>query len=295
MTSCSGAERNAGAFSGMLLFRAEYFSFGVFSFSKQFRLFAVWPLFLSIILFLLAFVGPQILGPVLFESLGTTGFPVFLAVFFCLPTDFLLFRALVPGLLHRLWFVLRHGFLYIRLTSFRSRTSSRPFLTGSLLLSAAISIVFTPTFFCIPRFISFILPLTFFCLNRSLPFVVDFLQTIECAWSPMSAFCLANVFNCVFMSSSGFAYAVSLFIRFNMAFWSRFMGNVVLLGRNEWVFLQYSPGKWFLVRARVPSCNGAAGTRRTHGKRRIGVANVATAFCKRIWQRFLHSRGLWTR
>ena len=109
------AERTA-VFSGTLLFRAGCFCVDLYSFSKQFHLFAVRCLFRSIILFLLAFFGLRILVPVLFESLEVTGFPVFLAVFFCLPTDFLLLRALVTRFLHRLCFVLCRGFLCLRLT-----------------------------------------------------------------------------------------------------------------------------------------------------------------------------------
>ena len=106
--------------------------------------------------------------------------------FLCLPTDFRLFRALVPGLFKRLWldlrtssrpfpaalFVLRCGFLLSsNLLFFVPCTSSRPSPTGSFLFCAAISIVFTPTFFCFPRY-SFFLVRHFVSLCRSHSFVL---------------------------------------------------------------------------------------------------------------------------
>ena len=181
--------------------------------------------------------------------------------------------------------------------SFVSRTSSRPSPTGSLLFSAAISLNSRPHSFVFRSPFRLILLLIFFCLKRSLPFVVDLLQTLGCQWSPMSAFCLANVFHNISLPSAGFAYAVPLFCPLKMAFWSRFMRKCRLAVPQEWFFPQYGPGKWFVVQIGVLSCNWAAGKRRKHGKRAVyALAKwTATTFCKGIWQWFLQGRGLWTR
>ena len=83
--------------------RIQDFSFGLLSSLKQFVLFSVRLVFR--IFFPVAFFGLQIT----FRLFQTGSFGQL--HFFCLPTDFLLFRALVPGLLQRLCFVLRRGFL----------------------------------------------------------------------------------------------------------------------------------------------------------------------------------------
>ena len=135
------------------------------------------------------------------------------------------------------------------------------------------SIAFTPTFFCFPRYIylshasfRFILPLTFFCVSRSLPFVVYLLQTKGCEWIP----CLPIVLLMFFIAFP--CPALDLHSACHCSFRCRgrcgqdFWGNVVLLGRKEWVYPQYSPGKWFFRLAGVPSCNGHARKRQKHRK-----------------------------
>ena len=121
------------------------------------------------------------------------------------------------------------------LTFFVRHTSPRPFLTGSLLFSAAnIEYSFVPRdiFLCVYLFdscaISFHFSTHSLLSNRLLPFIVDLLQTIGSKWSPIVFFCLANVFLCISMRSTGFAYAMPLFFPFKMAFWSRLMKNVPL-------------------------------------------------------------------
>ena len=117
-----------------------------------------------------------------------------------------------------------------------------------------------------------ILPLTFFCLNRLLPFVADLLETIGCEWSPMSSFCLANLFHCISMPRSGFAYAMPLIFPLKMAVLVKIYGEMsFLLDRNDRVFPRYSPGKCFFMRAGVASCNWVAGKR---GKRRKQAVNT---------------------
>ena len=143
------AERTA-VFSETLLFLAGCFCVGVLSFSKQFRLFAVWLLFRSIILFLPTHALRStntstspfwvlwnnwiscIPGGFLLYSnwlpfvTCTSNRPSASPLFCFAPrfpfssTDFLLFYALVPGHLRRLCFVLCRGFLYLRLTFFCS-------------------------------------------------------------------------------------------------------------------------------------------------------------------------------
>ena len=119
--------------------------------------------------------------------------------FLCLPTNFHLFRALVPGLLQSPspdWFCFARRFPFLSgCHSFVPCSTSRPFPTGSRLFSAAISIEFTPTFFCSPRYISLCL-LFDSCVisfhfsahillsNRSLPYVVEVLQTIGLKMEP---------------------------------------------------------------------------------------------------------------
>ena len=165
---------------------------------------------------------------------------------FFLQTDFLLIRALVPGLLQRQFvlFSVPVSFVFDWL-SFTPRSSSRPSPNGSLLLSEANSIAFTPTFFCFPRFVSLSLTFVSCAISfhssarillpcRSLPFVVDLLQTIGCEWSSMSAFCLANIFHCIVMPRFWFAYVVPLFFPFKMTFWSKLDGKC-RLPRPQWV------------------------------------------------------------
>ena len=139
------------------------------------------------------------------------------AVTFVFRLTLFLFHAVVPGLLPRASCYPQQQFLL----------HSRPHSFVSRDIFLCVYLLFRAPF----RFIS---PLTFFCLDRSLPFVVDLLQTIGCEWSGTSAFCLANIFNCISRPSSGFAYAVQLFFALKMAFWSRFTGKCRLSG-PRWV------------------------------------------------------------
>ena len=133
--------------------------------------------------------------------------------------------------------------LYSDWLYFVSRSSSRPYQNDSLLFSDCHCIPKNILLF--PRYISSCFPFVSCAISfhssarillsyRSLPFVVDLLQIIGCEWSPMCAFCLANVFHCISMPRSGFAYVVLLFFPLNMAFWSRVMGKYRLSG-PQWV------------------------------------------------------------
>ena len=113
------------------------------------------------------------------------------------PIDFLLFRALVPGLLQRPCFVSCHGFLCFR--------------TRVLLLPETHSFVFVLAYLLFHAALRWISPLKFFYLNRSMAFVFEVGQTIGCERSSLSTFCLANVFHYIFRPSSGFAYAMPFF------------------------------------------------------------------------------------
>ena len=196
----------------------------------------------------------------------------------CLLTDFLLFHVLVPGLLQRSGFVLRRGFFFL-LNSFVPRSGSRASPTGSLLFGAAIPMVFTLTFFCFPRKISLCLPLTFFCLNRSLK---------------PDAFCLANIFHCISMPSSGFAYAVSLFLALKMAFWSRFVAKCRLAEPQGVGFSAIQSWKVVIHAGRSPQLQWSC--RKTTKTRKRAVYTLAmrtfAGLCKGTWQTFLQGRGL---
>ena len=94
-------------------------SVGIFYFSKQFLLSSIWLVFGSMIILFLStqnmIFSLQITSPRPFRTGSYERLD-----FFCIPdsvlsipTDSLLFRALVPGLLLWLYFVLRHGLLSI--------------------------------------------------------------------------------------------------------------------------------------------------------------------------------------
>ena len=84
--------------------------------------------------------------------------------FLCLSIDFLFVRAVVPGLLLPAFFCFAPRCPSIpEFLPFVRRSSSRPSPTGFLLFTAAISIVFTPTFFCFPRYI-------YLCLTSAISF-----------------------------------------------------------------------------------------------------------------------------
>ena len=170
----SSGQEDAG-FPGTLLFRTRCFSVGIFSSRRSFFCFFV-VVFLSGLLFVafqLTFFGLPITSPSPFrdgswyERLGCFCIP---GGVLCLPIDFQLFPALVPGLLQRLCIVLRRGVLrppVVRRTNTRPSPAalfcaaprlplySRPhyfvsrdiFLSVSLLSRASFRLIFALTFF----------------------------------------------------------------------------------------------------------------------------------------------------
>ena len=98
------------------------FYVGVFFLSKQFLVFLSGLSILALFVFFpLKFFGLQNTSPGPFRTGSYEHSNCFCIAggVLCLPTDFLLIRALVPGLLQRLRIVLHPGFLCIRFTFFR--------------------------------------------------------------------------------------------------------------------------------------------------------------------------------
>ena len=135
----------------------------------------------------------------------------------CLPTDFLLFHALVPGLLQGLCFVLRRGFLCIPID----------FLLIHTVVPGLLRLAFVQRTDChcchillVPMICFFVF--TFFSCAISFHSSARIFLSYRLCYrpspnnrvrSPTSAFCLANVFHCISMSRSGFAYGDAVLVK----------------------------------------------------------------------------------
>ena len=146
--------------------------------------------------------------------------------FFCLPTDLLLFRALVPGPLQRLCFVFRRGFLCVPI--------------HFILFHAVVPGLLPPSLFCsalrIPlcsRSHSFVLIAPYPLLSTS----SKQYHAHEAVWLPFVLLMFLFVFPCPDPDLHTPCHCSSI------EDGVLFKGNVVLLGRNEWLFPQYRPGK----------------------------------------------------
>ena len=118
---------------------------------------------------------------------------------------------------------------------FVSHSSPGPSPTGSLCIAQRIPLYPRPHSFVsrdiflyvylLPRahFLLFCRSYSFVLIPRC-PLLSTFSKQYD-ANGPMSAFCLANIFHCIPMRSSGFAYALPLLFPLKMAFWSRFMAK----------------------------------------------------------------------